>query len=168
MIGDRSEDRKICQVLDAQQLAQLAKFFRDILRMLCVFIGAFANIPEKHFALRAIFQRNQAKIKKREQLFAMFEGVVIILAIVLDGDCFAQFAQLNDYLWIILIDFYGRDVFDDCLDLFEHVGDQNRVIGGKKAARLLDDRRMRHVLVIADLFDGVNDVIGKLLRVVVR
>ena len=98
----------------------------------------------------------------------MFEGVVIVLAIILDRDCFAQIAQLNHDLRIVFVDFNRRDVFDHRFDFFEHVGDQNCVIGGKKPAGFLDNRRMRHVFIFADLFDRVDDVVGKFLRVVIR
>ena len=93
----------------------------------------------------------------------MLERVVIVLAIILDGDRLTQIAELNHHLRIVLVDFDGRDVFDDCFDFLEHVRHQDRMIGRQKAARLLNDRRMGNVFVIAHLFDGIDDIVGKFL-----
>ena len=68
------------------------------------------------------------EIEQREQLFAMLERVVVVLAIVLDRDRFAQIAKLNYDLRIVVVDLNRRDVFDDRFDFVLHVGDEDRVI----------------------------------------
>ena len=98
--------------------------------MLSITIGALANVPEKHFAFGAILQRDQSQIEKREQLLAMLERVVIVLAIILNCDCLAQVAQLNHYLRIVFVDFDRRDVLNDGFNLFQNVRYQNRMISG--------------------------------------
>ena len=137
------------------------KFLMGILR-------ALADVPEKHFALGAIFQRDQAEAKERKQLFAVFQSVVIILAIIFDRNCFAQIAKLNYDLRIIFLNFDRRYVFNYSFDFILYVRDYQRVIGGQVTARLLDDRRMRHVFVVADLLDCVDNVVGEFLRRVVH
>ena len=97
----------------------------------------------------------------------MLERVVIVLAIIFDRDRFAQIAQLDHDLRIVFINLDRSDVFDNCFDFFQDIRYQNRVISRKKAARFLNDRRMRNVFIVADLLDGVDDVIGKLLGAVV-
>src|SRR5258706_3828234 len=97
----------------------------------------------------------------------MLERVVIVLAIIFDGDRFAQVAKFNHDLGVVIVDFNWRYIFDYGLDFLEHVGYQNRVIGRQKAARLLDDGGMRNVFIVAYLFDGIDDVVGKFLRIVI-
>ena len=167
MIGNRFEDGEVREVLRAQELSQISEFFGNILRLLGILIGALAHIPEKHFAFRAVFQRNQSEIEQREQFFAMLKRVVIVLAIVFDRDCFAQIAQFNHHLWIILFDCNRRDVFDHRFDFFQHVGNQDGVIGRKKAAGFLNDCGIRNVFVVTDLLDRINDVVGEFLRVII-
>ena len=58
----------------------------------------------------------------------MLERVVIVLAIILDRDRFAQVPQLDYDLRIVLVNFDGRDVFNNRFYLFQNVRDQNRVI----------------------------------------
>ena len=88
MIRDRTEDREVRKILGAEQSAQLAKFLRHIFGVLRITIGMFANIPEEHFALGAILERDQTKIEKREQFFAMFKRIMVILSIILNRDRF--------------------------------------------------------------------------------
>ena len=98
----------------------------------------------------------------------MLKRVVIVLAIIFDRDRFAQIAQLYHDLRIVFINLDWSNVLDHRFDFFQDVRYQNRVISRKKAARFLNDGRMRNVFIIADLFDCVDDVVGKLLRAVVR
>ncbi len=74
------------------------------------------------------------EIEQREQLFAMFERVVIVLAIVLDGDRFAQIAEFDNDLRIVFIDLDRRDVFDDGFNFVQHVRHEDRVIRREKSS----------------------------------
>ena len=58
----------------------------------------------------------------------MFESVVIVLAIILDCDCFAQVTQLDYHLRIIFVNCNWRDVFDDGFDLLQNIRHENRMI----------------------------------------
>ena len=97
----------------------------------------------------------------------MFESVVVVFAIVLDADRLAQVAEFNYDLRIVVLNFNGRDIFDDGVDFLQDIGYQNRVIGGQVTTRFLDNCRMRDVFVVTDLLDGIDDVIGKFLRRVI-
>ena len=63
----------------------------------------------------------------------MLQGIVIVLAIILNGDRRAQIAKLDHDLRIVLFNFERRDRLDDGFDFFQHVRHQNRVIGGQEA-----------------------------------
>ena len=93
---------------------------------------------------------------------------MIVLAIILNRDRLAQIAQFNNDLGIVLIDFDWRDVLDHGLNLVKHVSDQNRVISGEKPARLLNNSWVGHIFVFANLLDGIDNVVSKLLRTVIR
>ena len=167
VVGHRAEDGEVREVLGAQQTAQVVELLGDVLGLLRVLVGALAHVPEQDLALRAVFQRDQAEVEEREQLVAMFERVVVELAVVLDRDRLAQVGQLDDDLRVVLLDLNRRDVLNHRFDLVLDVGDEDGVVGRQIPARLLDDRRVRDVLVVADLHDRVNHVVGELLRAVV-
>src|SRR5215204_2681473 len=167
VVGHRAEDGEVRQVLGAQQAPQLGELFGDVLGHLRVLVGTLAHVPEQDFALGAVFQRDKPEVEEREQLVPVFERVVVVLAVVLDRDRLAQVGQLDDDLRVVVVHLDGRDVLDDRLYLREDVGDEDGVVGRKIPARLLDDGRVRDVLVVADLHDGVDDVVGELLRRVV-
>ena len=61
VIRHRAKHRKVRQILGAQQPAQIVKLFRNVFRLLRILVSAFANVPEQHFALGAIFERDQAR-----------------------------------------------------------------------------------------------------------
>ncbi len=128
--------------------------------MLSITVGALAHIPEQNFAFGSIFQRNQAQVEKREEFFAMLQSIVIVLAIILNRNRLAQVAQFYYDLGIVLFDLDRGDVFDDCFDLFQDIGYEDGVIRRQKAARFLDDSRMRDVFIVAHLLDCVDDVVG--------
>ena len=99
----------------------------------------------------------------------MLERVVIVLAIIFDRDRFAQIAQLDHDLRIVFINLDRSNVLDHRFDFFQDVRYQNRVISRKKAARFLNDRRMRNIFIVADLLDCIDNIVGKLLgRIVCR
>src|ERR1051326_1942428 len=98
----------------------------------------------------------------------MLESVVVILAIILDRNCLSQVAELDDYLRIVFINFDRRDVFDHSFDLFQYIGYQDGVIGRQVTSRFLNDCRMGDVFVFTDLFDGIDDIVGKFLGGVIR
>ena len=64
----------------------------------------------------------------------MFESVVIVLAIILDGDRLAQVAEFDHNLRIVFVDLDRSDVFDYGFDFVEHVRHQDRVISGEEAS----------------------------------
>src|SRR5215207_3885807 len=167
VVGHRPEDGEVRQVLRAQQAPQLGELLGDVLGELRVLVGALAHVPEQDLALGAVFERDEPEVEEREQLVAVLQRVVVELAVVLDGDVLAQVGQLDDDLRVVFADLDGRDVLDDGLDLAEDVRDEDGVVGRKIPAGLLDDRRVRDVLVVADLHDRVDDVVGELLRRVV-
>ena len=134
MIGHGLENGKVRQIFRAEQPAQFAEFFRHVFRLLRVTICTLANVPEKHFALGAVFQRNQTEVEHGEEFFPMLEGVVVVLSIILNRDRLAQVSKFNHDLRIVFFDFNGRDVFNDRFDFVEHVGHENRVICRKKTA----------------------------------
>src|SRR4030095_11823664 len=84
MIGNGSKNRKNGQVLCAQEPSEIAELLGNVLGLLGVTVGALTDVPEKYLSLRAIFQGYQPEVEKREQLFSVFERVVIVLAIILD------------------------------------------------------------------------------------
>jgi hypothetical protein len=47
VIRHRAKHGKVRQVLGAQQPAQIAKLFRNVLRLLRILVGALANVPEQ-------------------------------------------------------------------------------------------------------------------------
>src|ERR1041385_5521551 len=98
----------------------------------------------------------------------MLERIMVVLAIVLDRYRLSQVAELDYDLRIVFINFDWSNILDDRFDLVQHVSDQDGVISRKKSPRLLNDRWMRNILVITVLFDGVDDVVGKFLRAVIR
>src|SRR4051794_38992303 len=98
VVGHRAKDREVCQIFGAEQTAQIVKLFRHILFLLREAVRLFANVPEKNLAFTTVFERNQAEIEHRKEFFALFERVVIILAIVFRVQSFAQIVKLFDDL----------------------------------------------------------------------
>src|ERR1051326_4461192 len=139
MVRHGAKHRKVRQVFSAEQPAQFTKLFGDIFRSLRVLISAFTNVPEQHFALRAIFERDQAEVEQYEEFFTMFKRVVVILAIVLDADRLTQITEFDHDLRIVFVDLDRRNVFDDGFNL-----------------------------IVTNLFDCIDNVVRKLLRRVVR
>ncbi len=92
---------------------------------------------------------------------------MIILTIILAVYALAQVMEFLNDLRVVLGHLHFREAFDDRFDLVLDVGHEHRVIGRKIAARFLNDRRVRHIFVIANVFDDVNYVVCKLLCVVV-
>src|SRR2546423_112783 len=167
VVGRGAEDGKVRQVLRAEQTPQVVELLGDVVGLPRVLVGALAHVPEEHLALGAVFQGYESEVEEREHLVAVFERVVVELAVVLDRYRLAQVAQLDDDLRVVLVNLDGRDVLDDRLDLGLHVRDEHGVVGRKIPTRLLDDGRVRDVLVVADLHDRVDHVVGELLRRVV-
>src|SRR5947209_1591896 len=167
VVGHGAEDGEVREVLRAEQTPEVRELLGDVLGLLRVLVGALAHVPEQDLALGAVFQGDEAEVEEREQLVAVLQRVVIILAVVLDRDRLAQVREFGDDLRVVLLDLNRRDVLDHGLDLALDVGDEDGVVGRKVAPRLLDDRRVRHVLVVADLHDRVDHVVGELLRRVV-
>src|ERR1044071_3271360 len=125
------------------------------------------NSSDTYFANCACLSARSHTSQNKTSPFAMLQRVVVELAVVLDRDVLAQVGQLDDDLRVVVVNLDGRDVLDDRLDLTQDVRDEDGVVGRQVASRLLDDGRVRDVLVVADLHDGVDDVVGELLRRVV-
>src|SRR5258708_11226183 len=97
----------------------------------------------------------------------MFEGIVIILTLVLDRNRCAQISQFDHDLWIVVTYFDWSNVFNNGLDLVQDVRNQESMVRCEKPPRLLNDRGMRNVFIVAHLFDGIDYVVGKLLSRIV-
>src|SRR6266404_2803746 len=82
MIRRRTENRKVGQILGAKQAPKVAELFRHIFGLLGVFVSAFTDIPKQYFAFCTVLQRNKAQVEKGKEFIAMFQGIVIILAII--------------------------------------------------------------------------------------
>src|SRR5436853_7370094 len=104
MVGHGFKYREIRKVLRAEKLPEIAKLFRNVLRLLGVSIGALANVPEKHFTFGPILQRDQSQVEEREEFFAMFERVVRVLAIIHNVVRLSHVAQINLYIRIVVMD----------------------------------------------------------------
>src|SRR5262249_31185492 len=85
VVRDRTEDGKITQILRRQKLPKVVELLRFDLCLLREIIRLVADLPEKHFAFRAVFQGNEAEVEEREELFFMLERVVVILEEILRG-----------------------------------------------------------------------------------
>ena len=97
----------------------------------------------------------------------MFQSIVVILAIVLYRNGGPQVSQFSYHLWIVVVDFDRRYVLNYSFDFVLNVGDYHGVVGRQVTARLLDDCRMRYVLIVTDLLDCVDNVVREFLGAVI-
>ena len=70
-------------------------------------------------------------------------------------------------LRIIFFDDHRNVILYNGLDLFLHVGHQDRMISGKITSRFLNNCRMRNILIVANHLDDVNYVVCKFACIVI-
>src|ERR1700752_2597805 len=97
----------------------------------------------------------------------MFEGIVIVLAIVFYRYRRSEITEFDYYLRIVIVDRDWRNVLDYGFYFIEYVCDQKRVISGEKTSLFLNECGMANVLMVEHLVTGVDDVVGNFLSSVI-
>ena len=108
-----------------------------------------------------------AEVEEREELLLVLEGVVVALAQRLRVDRLVDRGELLQDGRVARGDADALALLDTVGDV-EDVRHEDRVVGRDGAAGLGDEDRRRHLLLVADLLDRVDDVVGVLLDRVVH
>ena len=161
------EDRKVENVLVREHGLHVLELFRDFLQGLQVPVDPLADLPEDDLSLRAVLEREMSEVEEREQLLLVLQGVVVALPEILGVDLFQDPRELLDDVRILRGHPDSAPLLDTIGDV-EHVRDQDRVKRRHRAAGLGHQGRRRHVFLLADRLDRVDDVVGVLLYGVVH
>ena len=166
MIGQRLEDREIADVLVVEPGLQLDELLGHELRGLGVAHGLVRDQPEQSLGFGPIVEAQHSQAEQRLRLVAVFDRIVVVLAIVLHRHGPRHLGQILHDLRLVARQ--ARRIGAYATDHAPHVGDQHRVVGDEHAPRLADDPRRGDLLLLADLVYAEYHVVGVFLDAVVH
>ena len=166
-VRQRLEDRKVQDVLVGEHRLHVFELLRHFLEGLQVLVDALADLPEEDLALGPILERQVAEVEEREELLLVLDRVVVALAEGLRVDGLVDGRELLQDGRVRVRHAHTAALFDAVGDV-EDVRHEDRVVRGHGAAGLGHEHGRGYLLLVADLLDRVDHVIGVLLHGIVH
>ena len=168
VIEQRLEDGEVADVLIGELVVERAQLLGDVARVHAGDEGLhpLRDLPEERLDARLHVEIEQAVLEHRLGLLLDLLQVVPCLVDAVLGQ---RTIDLQDLARQLVIGGANLPRLERrLLDRAERLHHEHRMVRDDGAARFRDDVRMRHLLVVADIHDVVDDVVRVLLERVVH
>ena len=166
-VGNRLEQREVAEVGVRQRLVEALEILRHVVHRLHQLLKLQADRPVEVLGQRSLLER---QIAAREQVHRHVErllGVVVALERVPRRQAVVGLDQIDQRLFHLRRRGLRHGLVAEAGDA-EHVEHQHAVMRDDRAAAFRDDRRVRHLRLVAHGLQVIDDVVGVLLQRVVH
>ena len=167
VIEQRLEHGEVAHVLIAERDLEFLHLVRDVIHPFAKLHDQMRDLPVDRLDLRLALQLQQPEVEHRLRLLLDLLRVMERLHAVLPRHVFLQLQHVRQQLRIAL----GRVDRDGCLvflDRAKSLHNQHRMMRHDRAPAFTHDRRMRHLLRVADFHDVIHNVARVFVQRVVR
>ena len=167
-VGQRLEEREVAEILVGKHLVQSAQFVGHVLHALSHAVHLAADAPVHALYLGACAQVDDAVREEIERLVAYLFGVVPVLEHRARAQIVPYLVEVLHELMVVLCRLKLLAHLRQRSGL-EHVDDEHRVVSRQRASALGDEVRVRYLVFVRRVDEGVDAVVHVLLdRVVDR